>query len=461
MKKVVLFIAASLLTGRVAAQMPAQEQGYVSQEQDYQPLEPTYLDNVYSGNVWDSNWFLSVKGGVSAFAGKPVGHGDLFDRTEPLLNASVGKWFTPHIGARLSFQGFKLIDSYMQSRNFQNVQVNFLYNVSSHFRKNYDELPRWDFIPFLGCGIIRNAYNFQKPFSLSYGLMGRYRLARHLHISAEIGGTTTFQNFDGNGPDKKFGDNLLQASIGLDITLGKVGWKKVIDPKPYIFQNDILMERLGKVQQENQQLNKKHQKDAMALKEMRKILEIEGLLEKYDLAMSDDEAVKARPRNSYSGLNSLRARLRNKGWNGDQDDYRPVLADSQEGEPSDSTEMTPEDYFRLMKDGKVFVGAPIYFFFKIGSDNLTERAQVININEVASCIKKYGLHARVVGAADSQTGTAYGNERLSAKRADYIARLLREQGVPQEKIETQYRGGISTYEPLTGNRNTCVMLYFK
>ena len=167
-----------------------------------------------------------------------------------------------------------------------------------------------------------------------------------------------------------------------------------------------------------------------------------------------------RSRHNYSGLNSLRARLRNKGWNGDENDYKPMLKDN-DIEVTDSTEMSPEQYFQVMKDGKIFVGSPIFFFFKLGTDELTERAQIINIKEVASTIKKYGLCARIVGAADSQTGTAYTNERLSAKRADYIARMMREQGVPQDMIQAQYRGGISSYEPQTGNRNTSVMLYFK
>ena len=79
---------------------------------------------------------------------------------------------------------------------------------------------------------------------------------------------------------------------------------------------------------------------------------------------------------------------------------------------------------------------------------------------MASTIKRFGLHARIVGAADSQTGTAYGNERLSAKRADYISRLLRENGVPEDRISVQYQGGINTYVPQEGNRNSCVMLYF-
>ena len=103
----------------------------------------------------------------------------------------------------------------------------------------------------------------------------------------------------------------------------------------------------------------------------------------------------------------------------------------------------------------------MFFFFKLTKDELTEKAQLINLKEVASTIKRFGLHARIVGAADSQTGTAYLNERLSAKRAEYIAKLLREQGVPQERITVQYQGGINTYEPTEGNRNTSVMLFFQ
>lgn len=462
MKKTVLFMmAASLLVGTATAQTTAEEQEYVFQEQELQPIEPTYLDNVFAANVWDNNWFLSVKGGMSAFTGKPVGHGDFFDRKKPLLNISAGKWFTPFIGGRLAYQGLQLIDSDIESRSYQNVHADFLYNIAAHFKKSYDELPKWDLIPYAGCGIIRNSYTHNKPFAISYGIIGRYRLADRLHVSAEIGATTTWQDFDGKGAPNKLGDHLLQASIGLDFTIGKVGWKKVIDPKPYIFQNDLLMDHLGKMKDENFKLNKMHRKDAMALAEMRKILEIEGLLDKYDLAMNTDgENVKTHPRNNYSGLNSLRARLRNKGWNGDEDDYKPVLKES--GDDVDSSaEMSPEQYFQVMKDGKIFVGSPIFFFFKLGTDELTERAQIINIKEVANTIKKYGLCARIVGAADSQTGTAYINERLSAKRADYIAKMMREQGVSQDMIQTQYRGGISSYEPQTGNRNTCVMLYFK
>ena len=65
MKKTMILMAACLVAGTAAAQES--------------PVDD-----------WGANWFLSAKGGVSAFIGKPVGHGDLFDREKPLLNVSVG-----------------------------------------------------------------------------------------------------------------------------------------------------------------------------------------------------------------------------------------------------------------------------------------------------------------------------------------------------------------------------------
>jgi hypothetical protein len=71
-------------------------------EQDIQPVEIAYLEDVYANKPWRSNWFISVKGGLTGFVGRPVGHGDIFDRTKPMLNVSAGKWITPYVGARFA-----------------------------------------------------------------------------------------------------------------------------------------------------------------------------------------------------------------------------------------------------------------------------------------------------------------------------------------------------------------------
>ena len=366
---------------------------------------------------WGANWFLSAKGGVSAFIGKPVGHGDLLDREKPLLNVSVGKWFTPHVAGRLAFQGLQLKDANMVSCNYQNLHVDFLYNLTAHS----DGMQKWDIIPYAGCGLIHNSYNGQKPFAVSYGLIGRYRLSERLHLSGELGATTTWQNFDGQGASDKLGDHLLQASIGLSVTIGKVGWKK--------------SHRCTHIYRESLYDNESHE-----LHELK--------------AVNSD---KSHERNSYSGLISLRKRLANKDWNGtDSLDSDSVYSDADSVAISNGMK-----YLRGMKSGKKYIGAPIYFFFKIGTHELTENAQFINIKEVSEVIKKYGLQARIIGAADSETGTPEINERLSVERADYIAGLLKAHGVDETHIQKKHRGGIDSYEPLNGNRNTCVVLYFK
>ena len=107
-----------------------------------EPLTPTYLEGVYESDNIGSNWFLTISGGASAFVGKPVGHGDFFDRLTPLANFSLGKWFTPMMGGRLSFQGFSFKDCQLDKHDFQSFHADFMYNISSHFRKFEGKLPR-------------------------------------------------------------------------------------------------------------------------------------------------------------------------------------------------------------------------------------------------------------------------------------------------------------------------------
>lgn len=465
MKKLLFYSVFALIAGQsFAAPVKDNEQPNLFGNDDIEPITVTYLDNVYSNGGWKANWFASIQGGMSAFLGKPVGHGDFFDRTKPMLQLSIGKWITPTVGFRGTFQGFKMIDGSMNKCSYQNIHGDFMYNISNAFRKDHEMLSKWDFIPFIGAGLVHNSRAGSKPFGMTLGVIGRYRIADRLHLSGEISNTFTSQRMDGLGEDKLFGDNLLQFNIGLTVTIGQNGWKRVIDPTPYIMQNDKLMSRLDNANDKIHKMSVQKAKDAAALAEMRKILEIEGLLDKYELGVPQDE-IKKYPKNNYSGLNSLRARLRNKNWSED-DGITPRLK-NQNHEPfawsNDTTtkKMDPSEYFKLMKDGKIFVGTPVFFFFKLGTTELGEKAQIINLREIANVIKRYGLSARVVGAADSQTGSAYTNEKLSQKRAQYIIDLLKKQGVEEDRLESQYRGGINTYVPMHGNRNTCVLLYFK
>ena len=90
---------------------------------------------------------------------------------------------------------------------------------------------------------------------------------------------------------------------------------------------------------------------------------------------------------------------------------------------------TLADYAVRMQSGRECIGAPIFFFFELGTSHLTAPSQLVNLDELARVAKKYGLSVSVIGAADSMTGTVSVNNALSVSRAGFIAVELIKRGV--------------------------------
>ena len=324
------------------------------------------------------NWFVGVKGGASVYIGQPKGCGDLSDKTRSTMVFSLGKWHSRFFGTRFVYQGFRT-KGVASCFSYHNLHADLLLNVSSFFRLHYDPMPKWDVIPYLGAGgIIRGDDLHKHPFAVNYGTIVSYRATKRLHITAEIGGTTTSQDFDRAGKASHAGDNLFQASIGFAVGIGKQGYNKKTDNR-------------------------------------------------YTLAVETIQQNHA-PRNAYAGLQRLRERM----------------------SQTDTTTMT---------DNLAKFSTPVLFFFKINTAKLIDRQQLVNISEIASAVKEYGLKVKVAGAADSRTGNEKCNRALSIKRAKYIARLLLKAGVPRECIHAVSEGGIDWYKPYTANRHTCVIVY--
>ena len=416
-------IAGLCISASVAATPSGDGDGKKFMESDLNPLTPTYMDDIYQGSGWDSNWFLSVKGGFSSFIGKPVGCGDFFDRSKFLLNIGVGKWFTPKVGGRIAFQGLALTDSELRSCDYQSLHADFLYNLAPVLLNSNGEQPKWGIIPYLGCGIVHNANSGKKPFGISYGLIGQYALNNRLSVSAEIGNTTTLGDFDGIGDGSKFNDNIFQASVGLTLNIGKVGWRRVIDAKPYIYQNDILIRKLQEMYASGADSGDGE-------------LDADVDIDTYNTGK--------RGRNNYSGINALRERMANEAM------ARLAAERAKDSIP----------YFTYIRDGH-YIGAPILFFFRLNSTEFTDKSQVINLDMIAKVIHKHNLRVEIIGSADSKTGGKKGNQKLSDKRASYLARLLKQRGVEDADIRMVGRGGIDKYDPYVANRHSCIMLYLK
>lgn len=433
-----------------------------------EPIKPSYLENITSARIWNGNWFLGISGGTSAFVGSPLGCADLFDRIEPTLSVSGGKWFTLAIGGRVSFQGFKLKNSLLHKQSYKSVHADFLWNVLSHAYNARDQ-PKWKVVPYVGLGIIHNEDNGNNPFAFSYGVTGQYRLSQRIHLTMELGGTTTFKDFDGRGASNRFGDNLMSLTAGLSFSIGKVGWKRVVDANPYIRQNEWLMEYASSLSDCNSLLARQHKEDAESIAELKKILEIEGLLDLYSNRLKNDEKIKLSkkpyPKNDYSGLNSLRSRLQDNQWpdnsfNGDSIQDKGSTENYKLGSSS-KYQSSLQGYLTELSKGKSCIGAPIFFFFKLGTNHLTDVSQLVNLDEIARIAKQYNLNIRICGAADNATGTADVNRNLGASRSEYIYSQLLHRGIDKNQISEVNKGGIDTYTPKEANRHTSVMLFFK
>ena len=457
----------------------------VTSEHYLQTLNPTYLMNVSEAANWGRNWFIEIKGGASAFLGSPIGCGDVFDRLSPALQIGLGKWFTPAVGGRVAYQGLSFKNGEFQSMNYHFIHADFLYNLTSGIKCNGLGLSRWDVIPYLGVGMIYNPdwYSACKnpshtsgshPFAFSYGLECRYRITNRMQVVAELSGMTTAKNFDGLGTSSRFGDNMLTLSAGLSFTLGKVGYKRIVDANPYMAQNEWLLAYANRLADRNDRLSIQHKEDERVKAEYRKILEIEGLLDLYKDRIGDKSEAKEHslfPRNDYSGLNSLRARLGNKGWDGNPETMpkamKKRISELTDDDNSESNGIDPlfdgshlDNYLSAMMNGTEHIGAPIYFFFRLGTDELTEVSQLLNIDEIARVAKSHHLKVRISGAADSATGNERINNSLSHQRADYIKTLMVQRGIDETLITTVYDGGINDYSPVQANRQTCVTLSF-
>ena len=433
----------------------------LSGDEMFRPLKPSYMKGALVASPWADNWFIQAAGGTTVFLGSPLGCNDLFGRMKPAFSVSIGKWFTPSVGGRLNYGGMQFNDCNNSSQDYQYLHADFMWNVLGNlYKDDVHTLARWSVIPYVGVGMLHNKEIAHKPFAISYGIQGQCHLSRRIAVTAEIGNMTTMQDFDGYGNAHRLGDHLLSASLGLSVHIGKTGWKRVIDARPYFSQNEWLSAYAASLSDSNSRYHAQHDRDSQTMEQLRKILAIEGLLDKYSYLFSDDAAssvTNSCPRNDYSGLNSLRSRMRDK--NNNDQKAKVVESTSWTERSGNDNGGSEDDYLTLIQSGNICIGAPIYFFFELGTDKLLNKSQLVNLDEVARIAKKYGLKVKVIGAADSATGSEAINDNLSRSRARFIAEELMKRGMESGTISQIFDGGIDDYSPNEANRHTRILLY--
>lgn len=466
MTKQIIFIFAVLCSLQARANIqPVQEDtvrhtSFYADTELLQPMQPVYLNGVVLPMSRSGNWFVSIAGGATAFLGTPLGCEDLFGRLKPSYSFAVGKWFTPSVGARINYNGMQFKDARLSTQNYHYIHADLLWNILGR-RYARQEQVRWGLTPFAGVGLLHNATNGRNPFAISYGVQGQYRISKRVSAVLELSGTTTFQDFDGYGRTNRPGDNLLSLTAGFTFHIGKVGWKRAIDATPYIRRNEWLVDYANALSEENRRYTARYDQDRRTFTELKKILEIEGLLDAYGHFLEENNDRRTGyPVNNYSGLNSLRARLKNRHWNGKSpfDTMEARAGEKSSVSERPDTLATGSTTF-IYPDGEC-IGAPVYFFFNLNTARLTDVSQKLNLDELVRVANKYGLSVRVTGAADSATGTSDINGSLSVSRAAFIAAELERRGIPAKRIAKVSRGGIADHTPAEANRHTKVELFF-
>lgn len=439
-KKILISLLALSMATSVHASMIDSLQWVTVDNPDLHRLTPTLTTDYVQLSKASQHWFIGVQGGASAFIGNPVGCGDLFDRIMPSFNAYVGKWITPDVGVRLAFQGFKYKNSNLDMADYQLGHADLMYDVANLFRQPSEHLPNFDFAPFIGAGLVHGADQFYTDkertrsylFTLTYGIHARYHFGERFYLSGELGNFTTFRDFDGYGSHGKLCDNMPSLTLGIGFNLGTPRWYHAIDANPYINQNDNLLAYVERLEQSNKQLRDQRSIDRKTLDELKKILEIEGLLGKYGYLFDNSDADNAK--NNYRGLLSLRSRI--KGMN----EYALPYS---------------------LQDRPNVLNIPIYFFFELGKAKLTDNSQLINLDELAKVAIQHNLKVHIAGAADSATGSENVNSELSKERARFIAKELSKRGVPTDRMKGVSLGGIQEFSNPKDNRYSRVSLYLE
>ena len=343
------------------------------------------------------NWFISVGGGVNVYYGEADKSASFGKRMAPALDVSLGKWFTPAVGARIQYSGLKAkglsntpsapwISGVRDSKGFypEKFKVNFfhadfLWNMSSAFG-GYKPHRRWEFIPFAGFGSVTGSANGTKrhELALTAGLVNKIRLSNPLDLKVELRGMLVNQRFEGTTGGRK-GEGMASATIGLSYKLRKRFFDvpEVIAPVDFsAYTNRI------------------------------------GLLEN-DLA-----AAKAKADQAARELAAAKS-------------HTPVAA------PAKTEFIIPQ----------------MAVFFRIGKSNLTEQEK-INIGYIAQALKKMPADRKfkLVGNADSTTGSTKRNQLLSEQRAKAVYDALVAAGVKASQLEIIAHG--DRQEPFPHNQPT-------
>ena len=96
---------------------------------------------------------------------------------------------------------------------------------------------------------------------------------------------------------------------------------------------------------------------------------------------------------------------------------------------------------------KEYVATPVSVFFNIGKSKVASKKELVIVLALAQYAKDNNAKLEVNGYADSATGSAAVNQKLSKARAEKVADELVKLGVAKENIVVKANGGVKDLTP--------------
>ena len=362
MKRLYYFIGAAALVAVAMTASPALK----AQENGNRDENGKVVRGPYETNRFGDNWFIGAGGGVNLFLNEG------FDPViGPSIDANLGKWFTPSVGMRVGYQGFKTnvsADNATQNFGYMYFHGDFLWNMSNALG-GYKETRFWNLVPYAHAGYFRtyglNGSEFyDNEIAAGAGLLHNLRLIDRLDLIIDM--RATVMNGRAIGTD---GVSLLPSvTAGLAVDLGF----------PNFVRTSTVVAALELANAEKFAIL---EAATLALEAANLALEEENMdLEKANAALAkENSALKKKP----SGM-----------------DFTA--------------------FFENM--------SPATVYFEIGQAVLNEKEMehldFIAKNIVSSADKNTKIYLTLLGTADGNTGTMRRNQHLSEARAKYIYDIL-------------------------------------
>ncbi len=107
---------------------------------------------------------------------------------------------------------------------------------------------------------------------------------------------------------------------------------------------------------------------------------------------------------------------------------------------------------------KEYVATPVSVFFGLGKTKIASKKDLVNVRALADYAKENNAKLLVNGYADSATGSAAINQKISEKRANVVANELVKMGVEKDNITTKANGGVKDLSPVSYNRRATVQV---